>query len=112
MFVVIGLLILWRTAHRGHLLWSNKLFVGTLLLGWGLFNTVEGIVDHEILGIHHVNEHYTEGGRIVFDLARLHRLGSDDARRRVAATASRKARDEGHGMTIIVARIGPWFVLS
>jgi uncharacterized membrane protein len=50
-FVVIGLLILWRTAHRRHLLWSNKLFVGTLLLGWGLFNTVEGIVDHEILAV-------------------------------------------------------------
>ena len=67
-FVVIGLLILWRTAHRRHLLWSNKLFVGTLLLGWGLFNTVEGIVDHEILGIHHINERYTGGVRIVFDL--------------------------------------------
>jgi uncharacterized membrane protein len=65
---VIGLLILWRTAHRRHLRWSNKLLVGTLLLGWGLFNTVEGIVDHEILGIHHVNERYTGGVRIVFDL--------------------------------------------
>jgi len=65
---VIGLLILWRTAHRRHLRWSNKLLVGTLLLGWGLFNTVEGIVDHEILGIHHVNERYTGGVRIISDL--------------------------------------------
>jgi uncharacterized membrane protein len=23
-------------------------------MGWGLFNLVEGIVDHHILGIHHV----------------------------------------------------------
>jgi uncharacterized membrane protein len=29
---------------------------GTLLLGWGVFNLVEGIVDHQVLGIHHVNE--------------------------------------------------------
>jgi uncharacterized membrane protein len=67
-FLVIGLFILWRTAHQRHLLWSNKLLVGTLLLGWGLFNTVEGIVDHEILGVHHVNEHYTGGARIAFDI--------------------------------------------
>src|SRR3954447_15889568 len=32
-FVVIGLFLLWRTAHRGHLLWSNKLLAGTLLIG-------------------------------------------------------------------------------
>ena len=60
-FVVVGLFILWRAAHRRHLLWSNKFLIGSLLVGWGLFNLVEGIVDHEILGIHHVNE------RVPFD---------------------------------------------
>ena len=25
-------------------------------MGWGLFNFVEGLVDHEFLGVHHVNE--------------------------------------------------------
>ncbi|MBY6718039.1 DUF2243 domain-containing protein, partial [Rhodococcus sp. BP-110] len=25
-----------------------------VLVGWGLFNLVEGIVDHHLLGIHHV----------------------------------------------------------
>jgi uncharacterized membrane protein len=29
--------------------------VGGLLLGWGLFNVVEGTIDHEILGVHHVH---------------------------------------------------------
>jgi len=29
-------------------------FVGSLGVGWGLFNLVEGIIDHQILGIHHV----------------------------------------------------------
>ena len=28
----------------------------TLLIGFGLFNLVEGIVDHQLLGLHHVNE--------------------------------------------------------
>jgi uncharacterized membrane protein len=31
-------------------------FFGWLLVGWGLFNLVEGIVDHQILTIHHVRE--------------------------------------------------------
>jgi uncharacterized membrane protein len=55
-FVVAGLFVLWRNAHRRHLFWSTQLLIGTLLLGWGIFNVVEGLVDHEILGIHHVNE--------------------------------------------------------
>jgi uncharacterized membrane protein len=55
-FVILGLFILWRFAHRRHLAWSNRLLVGTLLIGFGLFNCVEGIVDHQLLGVHHVNE--------------------------------------------------------
>ena len=30
-FVVAGLILLWRAAHRRHLAWSNKMLVGTLL---------------------------------------------------------------------------------
>jgi len=56
LFVVLGLIVLWRTAHRSHLWWSGRLLVGTLLMGFGLFNLVEGIVDHQLLGLHHVNE--------------------------------------------------------
>jgi uncharacterized membrane protein len=55
-FVVLGLLILWRAAQRTHVRWSGKLLAGTMLIGFGLFNLVEGIVDHQLLGIHHVNE--------------------------------------------------------
>jgi len=55
-FVLLGLIMLWRTVHRTHVRWSGKLLAGTILMGFGLFNLVEGIVDHHILGIHHVNE--------------------------------------------------------
>lgn len=27
---------------------------GWILAGWGIFNLVEGVLDHHILGIHHV----------------------------------------------------------
>jgi uncharacterized membrane protein len=55
-FVLLGLFVLWRTAHRTHVRWSGKLLAGTMLMGFSIFNLVEGIVDHHILGIHHVNE--------------------------------------------------------
>ncbi|HVI28986.1 DUF2243 domain-containing protein [Hansschlegelia sp.] len=55
-FVVVGLFILWRAAHRGHLYWSNRYLVATLLIGFGAFNLVEGLIDHQLLGLHHVNE--------------------------------------------------------
>ena len=55
-FVVIGLVLLWRAAHRQHLWWSGKMLTGSFLMGFGLFNVVEGIVDHHFLKLHHVNE--------------------------------------------------------
>jgi hypothetical protein len=55
-FVVLGLIVLWRASRRSHIRWSSKLLVGSLLMGFGIFNLVEGVVDHHLLGIHHVNE--------------------------------------------------------
>jgi uncharacterized membrane protein len=30
--------------------------IGMLLAGWGVFIVVEGVIDHQILGIHHVRD--------------------------------------------------------
>jgi uncharacterized membrane protein len=54
-FVVLGLIVLWRASRRSHIRWSSKLLLGSILMGFGIFN-LEGIVDHHLLGIHHVNE--------------------------------------------------------
>lgn len=70
-FVVVGLYLFWRTAHRTHLYWSGKLLSGSLLLGWGAFNLVEGTVDHQLLGIHHVNEKAPRVDWIYWDLGFL-----------------------------------------
>ena len=51
---VVGLVLLWRAGDRDDVPWSSKTFVGSLLIGWGAFNIVEGLIDHQILGIHHV----------------------------------------------------------
>jgi uncharacterized membrane protein len=70
-FVLLGLIILWRTAHRTHVRWSSKLLWGTMLIGFGLFNLVEGIIDHHLLGIHHVNETVLQDRWVYWDLGFL-----------------------------------------
>lgn len=39
-----------------------------MILGWGLFNFVEGVIDHHILHVHHVTE---TDNHLVWDLAFL-----------------------------------------
>jgi uncharacterized membrane protein len=53
--VLAGLALLYArvTRSRGRL-WRSPALWGWALVGWGLFNLVEGIVDHHLLGIHHV----------------------------------------------------------
>jgi uncharacterized membrane protein len=51
-----GIALLFRAARREDVPWSDRILVGSLFLGWGLFNLVEGVVDHHVLQIHHVFE--------------------------------------------------------
>lgn len=55
LMTVTGLALLWRAGQRRDVAWSTPTFVGSLILGWGLFNVVEGVIDHLLLGIHHVH---------------------------------------------------------
>ncbi|HLM39789.1 MAG TPA: DUF2243 domain-containing protein [Microvirga sp.] len=70
-FVAAGLAVLWRAARRTHLRWSSKLLLGTLLMGFGLFNLVEGTINHQVLGLHHVNETAPREQWIYWDLGFL-----------------------------------------
>lgn len=70
-FVVLGLVQLWRSARRAHLWWSARLLIGTMLMGFGIFNVVEGIVDHHLLGIHHVNETVPRSQWLYWDIGFL-----------------------------------------
>jgi len=64
----LGLALLWRAGQRADVPWSTRTFAGSLSLGWGLFNLVEGIIDHHILNIHHVIE---RPGHLRWDIAFL-----------------------------------------
>lgn len=54
LLTILGVLFLWRAGKRDDVPWSSNTFFGSVLLGAGIFNAVEGIIDHQILGIHHV----------------------------------------------------------
>lgn len=56
LLVLSALFILWQTTKQRHVYWSTKLLAGSMLIGFGLFNVVEGVIDHHLLGLHHVNE--------------------------------------------------------
>jgi uncharacterized membrane protein len=56
LMTALGLALLWRLSRSGEPLPSTRQLIGGLSMGWGLFNLVEGIVNHHILGIHHVRE--------------------------------------------------------
>src|SRR4051794_2764953 len=50
----LGIAMFWHAGKLRDGFWSGRAFCGALLLGWGLFNFVEGLIDHFLLGIHHV----------------------------------------------------------
>lgn len=50
-----GLIVLYRQAGRAEGLRAGRTLTGATLLGFGLFEFVEGMIDHEILQIHHVH---------------------------------------------------------
>lgn len=49
-----GVLTLWPAARQPVQLPGTGWLIGMMLIGWGIFNLVEGIIDHHLLGIHHV----------------------------------------------------------
>jgi uncharacterized membrane protein len=64
----IGLALLWKAGKRASVPWSTRTFVGSLAFGWGLFNFVEGIIDHQVLGVHHV---HPGAGELAWDVGFL-----------------------------------------
>ena len=98
-------LVAWR---QGRIAPSWSFHLGLVVAGWGLFNLVEGLVDHQILGVHHVRDDL--GAPLAWDLGFLlsgvllvavgwavHRRGVRDLERRAAARADRTVRQPAGG---------------
>ena len=54
--VVAATVLTLRAWQRRELAPPWRAHIGMLLAGWGAFNVVEGLVDHQLLGIHHVRD--------------------------------------------------------
>src|SRR4051794_37759916 len=67
--VAVGSWLMLRAWQEGRLAPPWRAHLGLLLAGWGIFNVVEGLIDHQILGIHHVRDDL--GGPIGSDLGFL-----------------------------------------
>jgi uncharacterized membrane protein len=54
--VLTGIILLLKLFFRKDTIINKTIFWGSMLLGWGLFNLIEGIIDHQILKLHNVRE--------------------------------------------------------
>jgi uncharacterized membrane protein len=56
MVTITGIILLWVISKRNNIDKSGNLLAGGLLVGFGLFNLLEGIADHQVLKLHNVRE--------------------------------------------------------
>lgn len=61
----VGIWLLFRTGGRADVRWLSRIFGGAFFLGWGLFNLIEGVIDHYLLNLHHL---YEAQGQSIYDL--------------------------------------------
>lgn len=65
---VAGVIKLWSALRAGGTALPGRMLPGAAAMGWGLFNLVEGVIDHHLLQIHHVRP---GPGQLGWDLAFL-----------------------------------------
>jgi len=68
-FVLAASITAVKAWREGRLAPSWSFHFGLILMGWGIFNVVEGLVDHHILGVHHVRDDI--GSPLSWDIAFL-----------------------------------------
>ena len=66
LFVITGVTLAVRAWQQGRLAPAPSTHLGMLLAGWGIFNVVEGVIDHLLLGVHHVRDDL--GGPLAWDI--------------------------------------------
>jgi uncharacterized membrane protein len=67
--VAVAMMLTVRAWQDGHFAPPWRVHVGLMLAGWGVFNLVEGVIDHQLLGLHHVRDDL--GAPLGWDLAFL-----------------------------------------
>ena len=66
-FTAAGITLTWNAVKKGEDLHTDW-YVGSIALGWGLFNLIEGIIDHHVLQIHHVVQDAVGSDQVFWDV--------------------------------------------
>jgi uncharacterized membrane protein len=69
LLVVAGSALMVVSWRQGRVAPNWSFHLGLLILGWGVFNVVEGVIDHLLLGVHHVRDDL--GGPLSWDIGFL-----------------------------------------
>jgi uncharacterized membrane protein len=69
LLVVAGSTLTITSWRQGRLAPNWSFHLGLLILGWGVFNIVEGVIDHLLLEVHHVRDDL--GGPLSWDIGFL-----------------------------------------
>lgn len=67
--LLVASLLAVRTWQQGRLAPTWRFHLGLVVAGWGVFNLVEGTVNHQLLGVHHLRDDL--GAPLSWDLAFL-----------------------------------------
>jgi uncharacterized membrane protein len=70
-FTAVGLLVLWRALPWPRGRRAGWYLLGAMIMGWGIFNVIEGIINHHLLGIHHVRDDVPAEQKLLWDLGFL-----------------------------------------
>jgi uncharacterized membrane protein len=54
--VLVGLWLLWRSGHVLGPAGSGRCFVSNVFVGFGVWHLTDAVVNHWILGLHHIKE--------------------------------------------------------
>ncbi len=68
LMTLLGIYYLWKGLNSKNEKANGFSFIGLLLVGWGLFNLVEGTIDHLILKIHHVIQRTSPSSQLMSDV--------------------------------------------
>lgn len=95
----VGVAMLFTARRDDAAVWTGRVLLGSMVAGWGVFNFVEGLVNHQLLAIHHVLPSHPQ--QLLFDLlflasgvammgagAMLVRMGQQHPRRRPHADST------------------------
>jgi uncharacterized membrane protein len=54
---ILGVYLLFKVLHRPMIVKDGSLLIASMLGGWGIFNLIEGFIDHHLLKLHNVYEY-------------------------------------------------------